>query len=76
MNIIDFIIFSCIILWEKKPIFCIASIFYFRFAAEMASADDYYGKLQLIDPNDDSDDGETASNVIPGIKHAVTTEGV
>lgn len=42
----------------------------------MASADDYYGKLQLIDPNDDSDDGETASNVIPGIKHAVTTEGV
>lgn len=42
----------------------------------MASADDNYGKLQLIDPDDDSDDGETASGVIPGIKHAVTTEGV
>lgn len=42
----------------------------------MASADDNYGKLKLIDPDDDSDDGETASGVIPGIKHAVTTEGV
>lgn len=42
----------------------------------MASADDNYGKLQLIDPDDDSDDGETASGVIHGIKHAVTTEGV
>lgn len=42
----------------------------------MALADNTYGKLQLIDPNDDSDDGETASGVIPGIKHAVTTKGM
>lgn len=42
----------------------------------MASADNDYGKLQLIDPDDDSDDGETASDVKPGVKHADTTEGV
>lgn len=29
----------------------------------MTSADNDYGKLQLIDPDDDSDDGGTASAV-------------
>lgn len=35
----------------------------------MASADNDYGKLQLIDPDDDSDDGGTASAVKSGVNH-------
>lgn len=38
----------------------------------MASADNDYGKLQLIDPDDDSDDGGTASAVNSGVNYRTT----
>lgn len=41
----------------------------------MASADKNFGNIPVIDSDDDSDDGATASRVKPGVKHAVTEEG-
>lgn len=41
----------------------------------MDSTDKNFGKLSLIDSDDDSDDGATASGVKSGVKHAVTEEG-
>lgn len=42
----------------------------------MVFVDDYYGKFQLIDFDDDFDDGEIVFGVIFGIKYVVIIEGV
>lgn len=42
----------------------------------MVFVDDNYGKFQLIDFDDDFDDGEIVFDVIFGIKYVVIIEGV
>lgn len=42
----------------------------------MVFVDDNYGKFQLIDFDDDFDDGEIVFGVIFGIKYVVIIEGV